>query len=977
MNFSFNKRNSNALKRFSIDSFLGADYASTKINANKNRAVEMKNFINRDGVNRKRFGWNEVAKIVDDLGQPLAINGFWYFEDADSEKQLLVHAGKRIFKITNFGTNSFETTYEDITPIELEDKILDQRSFGIVRGNYLYLFLGKVYAMYGKWSNDEYELRAVANGEKTYIPTTTIGITAIDSNTNVRQSFEEVNLLSTRRRNKIIVEPVEENAKLTLEDYIDNSIFEGSSGWDSTYNKGFVVNGEQFENLGSIQINISSVEYSRTILLPIYQDGTQTVYDQDSEPYFAADFPGRAYIGVKYETDNTLHLTIMIGTTTSTTINAFLLKKHILYQLDTKDIDVTKDIKIWSNDVYKGVVGVSALSGVEIDGVNGILKLPYDFVKNNQPLIPGQNNIIVEFAKEVEGNADKINNCQFGIIFGYNDLENLFVSGNPDLPNYDFHSSIPDATESQSDITVYDDLTYFGDLGYAVLGSKQSKVMGYTLLEDGTLAIHKEAYKNEPSLYLRTASIADVVDLSGNIVYDPNGNPYKRVVYPRFPGNISEGMITPFASANLAGDKLFLSKNGVYGIVMNENIKSNERFARERSRLINPRLVKETNLENACAISFDNRYYLSVNGRCYVADSRFKNQYAPEMDDTFSYEFWVWDNVPARVWFVYNGILGFGTDKGQLCLFDNEMFIDTSYDLVNVGGITVDVDNATFTINQSYDEVINNLKDGDQLNLQINGSSLLGENILNSSEFISNVDGTIKVDFDTFYNKIRFYENEIVYIDDNLLTEYRIKNLDYDNTTFELINSLDNKYLGDITSNLSRSVESHLFYIKNFDNELGTFNLVDKRDNIKTFRVLGNSNPITDLKGYFKKKQNVEVLWLTPMFDLGTAEYSKNLHSITLTPESVVGGKIEFGYKTRAKDKEFAMDGVNLLDFNEIDFTNFTFETSTFAKSDTRRIKVKNFNFIQLYFKSDNDKDCIVNNLSITYSLSKLNKGVK
>ena len=113
------------------------------------------------------------------------------------------------------------------------------------------------------------------------------------------------------------------------------------------------------------------------------------------------------------------------------------------------------------------------------------------------------------------------------------------------------------------------------------------------------------------------------------------------------------------------------------------------------------------------------------------------------------------------------------------------------------------------------------------------------------------------------------------------------------------------------------------------------------------------------------------------MFDLGTAEYSKNLHSITLTPESVVGGKIEFGYRTRAKDKEFAMDGVNLLDFNEIDFTNFTFETSTFAKSDTRRIKVKNFNFIQLYFKSDNDKDCIVNNLSITYSLSKLNKGVK
>jgi hypothetical protein len=982
MNFTYNAKNATEHKRFKIDNFLGVDYASTKINANKSRAVDMKNFINRDGVNRKRFGWNEVLKIVDNLGNPLPINGFWYFTDSNKVEHKIIHAGNRIFKITTIGQNSFESEYEDITPVELEEKILNQRSFGLVRGDYLYLFLGKVYAMYGKWNNNDYELRAVENGEKTYIPTTTIGISAIGSLINSRQVLEEVNLLTNKRRNKLIAEPLDKEAiRIDLEDKINNSYFENSQVWGSYAKKGFVINNETLPDIDFIRIDIASELGSKSYEIPIIQDGVPKTYDE-SNPIFSDGieaFTGKATITYTYGYNNNFTLTLYIGTLEKSNINAYIYKKYVYYQLDTKDIDYVAGVKVWANGEYKGIVGNvgSEVEHADLDDVNGILKLPYDFIANNQPLISGENNIIVEFTKTVSGNADKINNCSFGTIFGYNDLENLFVSGNPDLPNMDFHSNIPDSTESTSGIPVYDDLTYFGDLSYAVMGSKQSKIMGYTLLEDGTLAIHKEAYKNEPSIYIRTASIDNVVDISGNIVYDTNGNPYKRVVYPQFAGNISEGMITPFASANLAGDKLFLSKNGVYGIVMNANIKSNERFARERSRLINPLLEKIKNLEDACAIAYDNRYYLSINGKCYIADSRFKNQYAPEMDDTFSYEWWVWDNINARIWFVLDGILGFGTDLGQICLFNKEDFVDTSYNLIYLGGITIDVDNFTFTINSTYDEIITNMKDGDKLNLQISGDGILGEKILDVSDFLENVGGTIKVDFVAFIDTIRYLENAVVYIDDNTEEVYTIKNIDFDNNTFELRDVDDNLFLGNITDNLSRSVENDLFSVNGFDSDLGTFNLVDDRDNVKVFKIIGSSDPITDLIGCFEKQENIETLWLTPMFDLGTAEYSKNLHSITLTPESVVGGKIEFGYRTRAKDKEFAMDGVNLLDFNEIDFTNFTFETSTFAKSDTRRIKVKNFNFIQLYFKSDNDKDCIVNNLSITYSLSKLNKGVK
>ena len=189
MNFKYgnsNKVSSQTHKRLKIDNFLGVDYASSKLNAANFRATEMKNFIHRDGVNHKRFGWNEIAKIKDSEGNLLSINGFWEFKDRNMESAVyIVHAGTKLFRIDNFGNNSFETEYTDISN---GFEFLDQRSYGVVRGNFLYLFSGNKYLMYGKWNNGLYELRAVENGEKTYIPTTTIGISAEGSNIDVKHS---------------------------------------------------------------------------------------------------------------------------------------------------------------------------------------------------------------------------------------------------------------------------------------------------------------------------------------------------------------------------------------------------------------------------------------------------------------------------------------------------------------------------------------------------------------------------------------------------------------------------------------------------------------------------------------------------------------------------------------------------------------------------------------------------------------------
>ena len=710
MNFKYGnsrKASSQTHKRLKIDNFLGVDYASSKLNAANFRATEMKNFIHRDGVNHKRFGWNEIAKIKDSEGNLLSINGFWEFKDRNMESAVyIVHAGTKLFRIDNFGNNSFETKYTDISN---GFEFLDQRSFGVVRGNFLYLFSGNKYLMYGKWNNGLYELRAVENGEKTYIPTTTIGISAEGSNYNVRRTHEEINLLHKRRRNKLIGEPIDSNLLLRFLEKSGTNPTTFKEYWDirkqNIQAQGFKI--EIVDSLGIInKVYDIPITSSATVVTKAFSDlgleGIDSYIDSDKSDYwyyYPANQSGIIdfHLGIMFKTDTT--------GTGKYSANVYFIGK-LKYQLDTTKQQ--KNIKLWIDgieksptDTYLDYFGNTRTFGEGFGG-SGVFYL----FKNFPPTIEGESNIIIEWEEETNENADKINKCQFGIMFGYSDMENLFVSGNPDMPNYDFHSSYPDDTETQSGIPVEEDLTYFGDLGYSVIGSIQSKIMGYTLLEDGTLAIHKEANKVDPTIYLRNAVLDNAVDLEGNVIVDRNGNPYKKVYYPIFAGSMGEGMLNRFGSANLAGDKLFLSRNGVFGIVMNPNIKSNERFARERSRLVNPVLTKE-DLENASAITYDNRYYLSVGGKCYIADSRFKNQMNVEMDDTFSYEWWVWDNVNARIWFILNNNLAFGTDNGQVCIFDSDnRFTDQTYEIVAKGGVMFDSTSNKFFINQAYDNLI-------------------------------------------------------------------------------------------------------------------------------------------------------------------------------------------------------------------------------------------------------------------------------
>jgi hypothetical protein len=121
----------------------------------------------------------------------------------------------------------------------------------------------------------------------------------------------------------------------------------------------------------------------------------------------------------------------------------------------------------------------------------------------------------------------------------------------------------------------------------------------------------------------------------------------------------------------LIDDPLFLTNQGVYAMATRDI--SSERYAQERSYFISNRLSRELNKHDAVATSFDGKYILSINGSCYVADSRQDVQRPPNTlaSADFQYEWYYWNNVHARVFFVYDDHLYFGTPDGELMMFWN------------------------------------------------------------------------------------------------------------------------------------------------------------------------------------------------------------------------------------------------------------------------------------------------------------------
>ena len=255
--------------------------------------------------------------------------------------------------------------------------------------------------------------------------------------------------------------------------------------------------------------------------------------------------------------------------------------------------------------------------------------------------VAGQDNVKITASHTVEGYADRINKCRIGIQFGVNGAtDRLFLSGSPQLINYDWYSGLNDPT-------------YWGDQAYSVLGQSDSAIVGYSIV-NARLAAHKDSTDSDRNVIVREGTLVD-----------------NKPAFPIVNILQGEGAIGPYSFGYLGTEPLFLTKLGVYAITAQDI--TGEKYSQSRSFFLNGKLLEENGLEEAFALVYKDMYWLCLNGRAYILDGLQATQTdrsAPY--STRQYAGFYCTNIPARVLWEQDGALWFGTADGRLCAFANE-----------------------------------------------------------------------------------------------------------------------------------------------------------------------------------------------------------------------------------------------------------------------------------------------------------------
>ena len=304
----------------------------------------------------------------------------------------------------------------------------------------------------------------------------------------------------------------------------------------------------------------------------------------------------------------------------------------LIYQLSADNIQSVDKVEIKQKD------GSMKQLTADTDYTADLVLGKITFVEKHPAVLVGEDNIFVTYTKETEGYREKIEKCTFSTQFGLGGENRVFLSGNPHCRERDFWSEVYNPA-------------YFPDLNYAIVGSGQTAVKGYLKLGEH-LGIVKEGNGQDTSLFLR-----QVTNNDGKALFTVKG------------GISGAGAVSSNCFAVLGDEPLFLSDRGIYAVA--SSVITSEKILANRSYQIDARLTKEKGLENAVACVWKDFYILSVNGNCYVMDSR-QVVAAASGEKNSRYECYFWTNVAASCFAADGDKLWFGTADGHIRCFKDQ-----------------------------------------------------------------------------------------------------------------------------------------------------------------------------------------------------------------------------------------------------------------------------------------------------------------
>lgn len=664
MAVNFNIPKSPAIQLYENESFLGADFTTDTGNIEDTKSPDMVNMIRSvPGKIRKRMGFKQVGDLN---GEP--IYGVHYYSFANV---WVIHAGDKLYQFKggmesywvneeekniktpdDYGMMFDQGTIEDTSDmVLLYEGMARRRSTAYELKQMLVILDGKK-MLYVRWYETDDFLTC---GPMENCPDITVPLVRLSCRPNgAGVDYQPFNLLTTRFEQDFIITSQDSQAtSLRLytdklgEEEVKMQVLNSSGNWeDKTEGTHFTVN----RNTGVIYFT-TSVTVDRIVSFEAWANYRNTIGRWDVRgqcekisdtviSYSLRDREGppvrllvtvTAASGAQYQKEE--EFSEWTGWYTSGTVDfTDQLTSRTTYSPGVTPVSGQDNIKVWAN-----------------------------YAPTSQ-------------------NADLINHCRFGCLFGINGAtDRLFVSGNEysgDVLDENGNPTGDSYTLKNRDwYSERYDPTYFPDIGYSEIGSDTSAIMGYAVV-NSYLATFKDDKELSQTVFIREGDLV-VSDLDGD--ENEETNPSFKLINTLQ----GAGASSSYCFDYLEVEPIFLSSLGIYALTSQDI--TGEKYAQNRSYYLNRKLLAERNIKDAIGLTWKDYYVLCVNNHFYILDglqpirTDKSAPYALRQYASFYFEFDLDPNETITyVWNMY-GYLCFGTSQGRVMRFYRDQNDINSY----------------------------------------------------------------------------------------------------------------------------------------------------------------------------------------------------------------------------------------------------------------------------------------------------------
>lgn len=951
-------------RKTALVEFKGVDYSSQRFKVSPSRAIDELNFIYKDGCARKREGFTIIGIVPsfivkslneeDDEGQITftngkSINGLWKVRDSDGITHTIAHIGKILCDVIfdSEGKASFTPIGEPKGLNEYECYTFDDfvsTNAGFVGGNKFW-FLGGTEFSVVEFIGGNTILTPVSEWEGVYVPTTTINITKQGSSISQRTTLDPMNLMTEMRVNEIVSSSDAADQRFTYVYILDSISSLNTSSRIDSISKMKVRIEHDFSKTENESPYIT--ENLKCVPIP-YESFAIKDSEAEGDMYFVES--EYAFVLIR-ETDS-------ISITDS-------------YAYGKKEVD-----EYGNTRVYIGETEVFGFLHNAQDTDGSFIRTELTMFNEWLPKGEPRTVIWVTYPVYDSKSNELINKCHFGHLFGNANAKNrLFVSGNNDLVNCDWHSGeIPEDLESFGKGN--GNFSYFPDTSYCFYGQTDNKIVGYDIISDSKMVVLKSKSDKEPTIYYRTSNLATVRDESGFTVSTGSGESLYKEEYPLLVGNISKGALSNNMICNFNGDTLFVTcEKEIHGLDISETLADSQRYSHTRSKYIDARIRKEID-EDSVMWTDGNYLILSTKECSYFA-------HIDQLDiEERQYEWWKQSIGSAASFLELGDRLYFGRRDGMLCLMRNGSYEDRidSY----IAMYTPEkADTSRFSISAESASIFDSSSDDTEFRAVIGESDeykvyyIAKKTVFNYNE-----------NDDCIELKIGAPTPIISAIMDNgrVFVEDENEELSKEAYVTILENSLDVQHNGlriRLEGVEQKSVVGLLiklegeFLIRDYSEEDKTIRMIDKYGIPVTAKgSLGSIHytpVIRNVKVY--KAQPVKSFYITAPITMGDLMRNKTFWAWTIVNDTDETGDIEVCQVSNESELDGMMSIVTLkgndygFDLGDISFFDTSFSKCVVPFKYTYNYPL-NSGFLCLGLRNNDNTNCVLSSLQVLYTLS-------